>query len=461
MSKRCARWATKAALIGILIGAAACTKVDNELGDSLIPQDQQIHVAQMKATGIDAYQAKVDSIPAIFHSYGYVGRVFDPTFGMTQACWVGQFAPYWFSVEEKSFGQNPQVDSLVLLLTVNTSAHFGDTTVAQTFQIHELKTRYYQSSIYYTNRDISDEIDPEPLYTFEYKGHGNIQLRLTGEKADNLIKRLLDESGGVYEAGADSLFVNRFPGLCIIPAEGSPRNASTVPIVPSTSSLGLYTHRAVDAETDTAINVVYSFNPNDLALINFNLYQHDYTGSELEGVTRNATLPTSQTVALGYVQGSAGVSTYVRFTEEFIQTLKDKIQAPYRLMLINGAYLNVGIHNPTPETLDNAFNRLGSFSGYPSLTPIPDYEYMDELNQYNPITLPYDGYLNRTSNCYSFNITRFVQELIDAKEVKSRTYMLTPSYEELYGQAGVVLEMKPTAENPTPLTVTITYTLLQ
>ena len=40
MSKRCARWATKAALIGILIGAAACTKVDNELGDSLIPQDQ-------------------------------------------------------------------------------------------------------------------------------------------------------------------------------------------------------------------------------------------------------------------------------------------------------------------------------------------------------------------------------------------------------------------------------------
>lgn len=461
MSKRFARWAAGACLLGVLVGASACTEVNNELGNSLIPQDQQGKLARMEVTGIDAYLAKVDSLPAIYQPYGYMGRMTDPTFGMTQAIWVGQYAPYWFSVEEKSFGENPQVDSLILYLGINTSAHFGDTTVAQTFQVHELTTRFYQDSMYYTNRDITPDIDPEPLTTFEYKGTGDVRLRLTGTKAEALIARLLDESGEVYDVGKDSLFVNRFPGLCVMPADGSPRNASTVPIIPSSSSLGLFTHRAVDAETDTSINVLYSFNPNDLTLINFNLYQHDYSGTELATAPINDTLPTSQTVALGYIQGSAGVSTYVRFTEDFIRALKEKVQEPYRLMLVNGAHLNVGIHNPTDEALDGAFNRIGSYTGYASLTPIVDYEYLDELNQYNPITLPYGGYLNRTRNGYSFNITRFVQSLVDAKEVKSRTYMLAPSYEELYGQAGVVLDMKPTAENPTPLTVTVTYTLLR
>jgi len=460
MSKRFARWATKGSLLGMLIGAAACVGVDNEMGNSLIPQDQQLKIAQMEVTGINAYQAKVDSIPAVYHSYGYVGRTENPTFGKTQAIWVGQYAPFWFSVEELSFGENPQIDSLVLYLTVNSSAYFGDTTVSQTFQLHELKTRFHSNSMYYTNRDISKDIDPEPLMTFEYKGHGNIRVPLTGEKANNLANRLLDNSGGIYESDNDSLFVNRFPGFCLLPAETSNWNAAAIPIEPSSSTLGFFTHRAIDAQTDTAISVVYTFDPTSLSLVNFNLYQHDYSGSELANVTFNDTLPTSQTVSLGYIQGAAGVSTYIRFTEEFVQALKDKIQDPYRLMLVNGAYLNIGLHNPTPEILDQACVRLGSYANYSSLTPISDYEYTDEMDAYNPITLPYGGYLNRTHNNYSFNITRFVQTFVNAPEVKSYTYMLAPSFGELYGQTGVVLDMEPTEENPTPLTVTVTYTLM-
>ncbi len=460
MSKRFARLAAQGALLGMVIGAAACTEVNNVEGNSLIPQNQQLSIAQMEVTGIDAYQAKVDSIPAVYHTYGYVGRTESPTFGKTQAMWVGQYAPVWFSVAELSFGDNPQVDSLVLYLTVNSSAYFGDTTVAQTFQLHEVKTRFHSNSMYYTNRDISKDIDPEPLATFEYKGHGNIRIPLTSAKANDLATRLLDTSGEVYHSGNDSLFVNRFPGFCILPADNSNWNAAAIPIEPSSSTVGFFTHHALDAQTDTAVSVVYAFDPTTLPLVNFNLFQHDYSGTELAGVTSNDTLPTSNTVSLGYIQGAGGVSTYLRFTEEFIQALKDKIQDPYRLMLVNGAYLQIGIHNPTPETLDQAFNRVGSYANYSSFTPITDYEYTDELNTYNPITLPYGGYLNRTQNGYSLNITRFVQTLVDAKEVKSRTFMLAPAFEELYGQDGVILEVGPTAENPTPLTVTITYTLL-
>ena len=51
MSKRFARLAAQGALLGMVIGAAACTEVNNVEGNSLIPQNQQLSIAQMEVTG--------------------------------------------------------------------------------------------------------------------------------------------------------------------------------------------------------------------------------------------------------------------------------------------------------------------------------------------------------------------------------------------------------------------------
>ena len=48
-------------LLVLFVSLGACTKVDNTLGDSLIPNDQQMHIYHDTVSGIEAYVALVDS----------------------------------------------------------------------------------------------------------------------------------------------------------------------------------------------------------------------------------------------------------------------------------------------------------------------------------------------------------------------------------------------------------------
>lgn len=230
----------------------------------------------------------------------------------------------------------------------------------------------------------------------------------------------------------------------------------------------IYTHHLIPSVSDPAkdstayVTCQYTFSPSSHSVLNFNQYDHDYSGSTLGNVTFNDTLPDSPTVSLGYVQGGGGVATYVRLTEAFAQALLDKLQDPYRVMLINGARLEISLNNATPESLDVGFNRMGSYLDYKFLTPTVDYQYMDEFDPYNPVVLPYGGYLNRTRQSYSMDITRMVQQVVSSSTPTSRAFVLAPSYgADLYGLGEAVLNMAPTPGNPTPLTVTVSYTLLR
>ena len=52
-----------AAALLFLSALASCTEVDNRLGESLIPDDQQMKIKVDTVYGIDTYLAKTDSFP--------------------------------------------------------------------------------------------------------------------------------------------------------------------------------------------------------------------------------------------------------------------------------------------------------------------------------------------------------------------------------------------------------------
>ena len=72
-------------LCALFAALFSCTKVDNTVGSSLIPNDQQMQIFEDTVSGIDAYLQLVDSLPMTVTNYnwyyGCMGAKKDPVYG--------------------------------------------------------------------------------------------------------------------------------------------------------------------------------------------------------------------------------------------------------------------------------------------------------------------------------------------------------------------------------------------
>ena len=78
-------------------------------------------------------------------------------------------------------------------------------------------------------------------------------------------------------------------------------------------------------------------------------------------------------------------------------------KADYDWSVTQGNYVEL-----TPK-LEQAFDRVGTYTSYSTVVPILDYDYVYE-NKYNT-ELAYNGYLDRSRGCYILNITGYIQRL--------------------------------------------------
>lgn len=457
---------TAIAVIGSLfLSLFSCTPVDDTVGSGFIPDAQMMRTKLDTITGINAFLAHHDSFPMSNLVYGYIGATKDAMFGVTRAGTAFQYL--WltgFPDSEIHFGTRPVVDSMVVYL--NLASFSGDTSVLQTFNLYELTERIYKDTTYFADRDMSNSFDPgRPLATFTHKGGAPISLSLTGPNAEDLMRRLVDTTGGAYRS--DSVFLNTFRGFYITPATGSPDDASIVTIDLTYSYFMLHVRNFTDytaSEVSDTLSIEYTFenvsSDSGSPLGGFGLIEHDYAETNIRRL--NDTLQTSTPVELGYIQGLGGVVTYLRFTTDFVRELKSKIVAPYTNMVVNRAELQVQVNDPTTVVLNKAFTRLGSYSTYmPLFIGIADYRFYLETYEYGSYTLPYGGYLNRSTNMYQMNIASFVQSMVNSSEIRPYTYTLGPSSDELYDFSQVQIRTGTGAANPHRMQVALTYTLVK
>lgn len=465
--------AAVAVILSLLAASFSCTRVDDTLGQGLIPDNERMKLKIDTITGINAFLTLHDSFPTANLSSAFIGSMQSPEFGTTRAGAVMQYL--WVSgfdedSDTRNFGIAPKADSLVLYFSVSPTVFGGDTSVVSKFNIYEVKERIFKDSAYFADHDISRTVDlSRVIGSFSHKGGDAIRLSMTGPNAEDLMRRLLDTTGGAYRS--DSLFFNIFKGLYIAPADDSPANAAinTIEFVSSTgyftSYMALYARNFTDntaTEVKDTLNIIYSFANAGVSsgspIGAFNVFQHDYTGTQFQNHL-NDTLTTSTPVELGYVQSLGGVTTYLRFTADFVRELKSKITAPYSSMAVNRAELQLPVTNPTPEVFNRAPNRLGSYVHYgPSFGGISDYAFA--LERTYSLTLPYGGYLNHSRGVYMLNIASFIQHLANRAEIRDYTFTVGPAfYEDLYGFSEVELK---TGVTPTePLGVILTYTLIR
>lgn len=451
------RYKRSFSVIAVLVAVLfSCTKVDNQLGEDLIPDDEKMKVFVDTLYGVNTYLMQPDSFATSGLTYGFLGSCVDSVFGKTSAAFCSQFMMSYFTSGEEMFGIAPVFDSLELRFTVNATA-LGDTMKVQKFNVYELDTLLNYDSTYYADFDPLNKIKDEVICSFELTGlpSSEIVVKMDSPNGLKFAQRLMDTTGGCYTG--DSLFFNRFKGFCFMPDETSPQDAAVYRIAFSGIEMVLYTRNHTD-ESATAIKdtvqVYYSFDNTYYYTGRVSSIKHDYSQTQIQNI--GDTLETATPLDYGYIQSLGGVATFVRFTDEFVDELCAKVKDPYKSIVINKASLLWPVKNISPEAYSIAPSRLGAYTDYTHFTNILDYDYTYESS--SNTTLMFDGYLNRTFGRYPTDLSIFLQELIRDPENSPRTFVLGVDVDQTSEFNQVVLK---TGASDPPLRVALTYTLIR
>lgn len=190
------------------------------------------------------------------------------------------------------------------------------------------------------------------------------------------------------------------------------------------------------------------------------------------------------------VEGMAGATTELCFTDEFLEELRSLTLAEdgsqHRTIGVNQCLLTVYLKGADYDwemtqsnamalvpLLNSSLARLGSYMNLGKktvgrLSPIPDYNYAYEV-QNEDTSLNYDGHLNRSRACYVMDITAYMQQLYnyvakledvkDFDETKcSRAIYLGPDATAPYMFDRTLIQG---AEGQSPIHLELTYTMIK
>ena len=457
-----------------------------------------------------------------------LGVQHDEEFGSRKMSFASQYLFMSAVTDSLGFGYRPVYDSMCFRFAVDTFA--GDTLKPIRFNVYELTSAMLvrgekTDSVKYLNYDPRREghLSPsaEPIFTFEFPNQAKgiyttsemVRMEETPASAD-FIRRLmcleLDENGlangGAEAYKSDSAFIANFHGLYIEPDETSVSgNGSAYTFTPSSTGINLFGRtRSMGNDSELmadTLNVIYYFRDQyagadgnysaqrvefDYSSAAFSHLQFD---EPVKGSAEEEAFNNRDEVELCYVDGCGGVVTELRLTDEFLLSLRtlnrnSEGEVTHQSAAVNQAALKIYIEdasydydmmNPVlmGEKMDKAMNRLGLYTNFKSLTPIPDYMYSVEASGG---TLVYGGYMNRSLACYEMNITSYIQEIINSvlklepdengkldfsKLALPRKIFLGPEATNLFDFLHTKVQGADSVISPASIELELTYTLVR
>ena len=145
---------------------------------------------------------------------------------------------------------------------------------------------------------------------------------------------------------------------------------------------------------------------------------------------------------VGYISGLGGPMMEIYFTDDFLRELRSiSVEEGYRYAAINQALMSVYVEGSqynwldvVPELitplLDKAVKRMGLYTDFNTLSPIPDYDYSYEKTY--STDLAFGGKLNRSRANYVMNISGYVQRLKNYVDYLNPENIANFDYEAVY-----------------------------
>lgn len=364
------------------------------------------------STNIVTSTRRGDSVLADKISTGLVGEYRDSAFGYSRSSiyiqpLLAANAPIFFNDTAETL----KVDSVILSLEY--AGYFGDTSVAQTFEVHRISEELDIDANYYSNSTIAVESAPLASVNFlprptttrvivQPNNFGDTaRVEVNPQLRINLGNDLGDEIIGKQESSElanSENFVKYFSGLQITPVNN--------PNITNNEAAILYFRLTA---TNTKITIYYSTTPlkDTVAVrkavdfpintnsVRFNTFEHDYTNSAADAALQN--INTNFT----YVQAMAGLETTIKFPD-----LKAKLGGK---ILVNKAELIIpAVNGSYSENVGKAVKLIvASRDGSGALQFIPDAIINSEF---------FGGEFDESNNQYKFNISRYLQSYLNGSE---------------------------------------------
>ncbi len=459
---------TKFFLFLSLLGATLCfTSCDESsvVGLDIQPANDLLNVGYQDTTTLLTTTIREDSLRTdallVTDGVGLIGKYVDPIFGTSTASMYTQLRLPSNITTSSNFGNNPVCDSIVLSLVYEGSSYGKKDAKVQTINVYEVTEDIVKTSYYYSNNSLSkNPIDltqghagfnftPRPTDsvsnilgpTVEPKQKPQIRVRM-----DNTFGQLLLNNQSSGNLADDVSFKSFLKGLYITTENTtglSVNEGNIMRFYMGSSNLILYYHHDSPAP-NTGLSYTFSLG----SVARFNTFTHDYSSSvDVMLADQLGASPASQN-ATTFIQSMSGVKTKVLFPH--LMHWAD-----------NGA---IGINKAELVILaDTSLSPVFNCDTFPPPPTLIIYGIEDD--GVTPFLIPdafegtsyFGGSINYTKYQYTFNIARYIQQILDGKRKNNGIYILASNGA---GYANRVIIGGGSASSAKQMKLNITYTKL-
>ncbi len=403
------------AAIALVVGLlSSCQVSDKELGVDILPPGDSVQLYYDTIFEIQAYPVTAKPQVTSENSFSatrlmLLGAMEDTIAGRS----VGSVVTQFNSSGTFNVAPNTVIDSL--FLAIHMFDYVGDTDQDINLSVYEFTERIYMDSLYYSDFDPEGKYNPVPLVQQSITPENGTTVELLIEDQDFIDKFLAITTDTSYFV-SDSVFKDYFNGLYITAEPVSPKGTfARIQLSNTETRLTMkYANDSTDVDSTAGPDYTYAhFLINEFSSQKINLFEHDFTGTALEGIIDNeaASSPYS------YVQGMGGVNT--RFSFANLTEWMDQVP-----LVINSATL---VFDVVPEEesgilYDDLPARLmiGSILEDGSYEPIYDYHVIWS-NDPQREAARFGGYKKAetlgmfydTTYTYRFNVGLHFQSMID------------------------------------------------
>lgn len=358
---------------------------------------------------IETFNRKGNRLLADQISTALIGAYRDSAFGLSTASFYVQPLLPSNSLVLGEVGEQLLIDSVILSLEY--SNFFGDSSFSQTIDVFRLDEALNSEELYYSDTSIaiqpallgSKTFVPSPSTTTIFQqpnSTGGIdtieadpQLRIRLDDAFG--SEILSKSGQV-EFSNNTAFTDYFKGLKVTPNFNALNNNQNAilyfALTASETKMTVY-YRAVDGSANTLKKSI-DF-PINTSSVRFSTFNHDFS----QGAVNSILNDTSS--LFSYSQAMAGLETNIKFPDILNRFKNQNVvvnKAELVFPVVKGSYSEFGVANALILASKDE-NELLQF--------IPDFFESPEY---------FGGVYNPETASYSFNIARYIQQLINGKE---------------------------------------------
>lgn len=442
--KRTSSWSLLAMMFLFL--ATGCQKPEEDLGLDLLPGDP-LNVL-VESSPVHAFSFVPEPIRTSGLTRNLLGSYLDPVFGSVRAGIVAQLRLSSNNVGAGQDNSGLVADSMVLAMGFDGINYAYGNLNPQVFQVFELGASLSIDSAYTTDmvpefvaQELSAErggrITPRP-FTKPFIGGDSLQPQVRIRLDKDLAQRILDAFGTPALANNDA-FLEFFKGLYITPDNGTQlpfqQGILYFNLLNSASKVTIYYRNTLETEA-----IAREFDlPINSSSVRYTVVEHDHTAA-LATQLGVALSDTSAPAAFVFVQAMGGMRAKLRFpTLRSDHAGRNEVVAKAELVI------------PVPN----------SFNPY-LLPPNQLFIFRKDSVTGNDVFLPdqtggvgsIDGNYRPNAREYRFNITRYVQGVINGSIPDTGVELVTGSN----GVTANRVELAGPAHPTSPMRLDLTFT---